>query len=157
LPLQESICTRCSPGKFKRAMEKLDNSKTLLVQKLGFGPLLNIGCGSLDLELCLKLVHTLECTESVLSFRGLAVRITPEDVGAILGIPFGGKLIKPTVPDHDRLNKFKKEELHATKWTDLERILHGNSSGSQFQRAFLLYALGILLCLGNSLMPNILN
>ena len=113
---------------------------------MGFGALLHIGCDTLDLTLCLKLVGAFDTRSKMLSFRGVAVRITPEDVGAILGIPCGGKPISPIVQDHDQLNKIKKEQLQATHWTDLESIIGGESSGREFHRAFLLYALGILLC-----------
>lgn len=88
--VQPAFQTRCSPGRFQRACQKLSHQKKEIVTEMGFGGLLHMDIPQLNRRLCLQLVNSFDLTSHTLCVDGRMYPLSFEDVGLLFGLPDTG-------------------------------------------------------------------
>ncbi|XP_057969846.1 uncharacterized protein LOC131159157 isoform X1 [Malania oleifera] len=115
---------------------------------MGFASLLRLESHQLMRTLSLWLVERFDPHRRRLDLgeRGI-IPISPYDVGLVLGIPVGGDDVPINGRDSDvRSIRVEFSSNHGIDVSTLEVKLAERDAGPSFKRAFLLFALGTLLC-----------
>ena len=120
-----------------------------MVQKIGFGELLNLNCSYTPKALVSWIVNHFDLESNAIVFsNGCSFKLCALAVNKILGIPYGGQKIlrKPTV----QASLFIKNDTKCLGDTptikELIDILSVDVPADSFLRAFLLFALSTFLC-----------
>ena len=84
--MQVSLDTRCTLGRVCVMVNKLNLRQKSVIQKLGFGSLLDLKFINLDRDLCKWLIDHFDQNSCALDICGKRLSISTEDVEYILGI-----------------------------------------------------------------------
>ncbi|KAH7839806.1 hypothetical protein Vadar_009111 [Vaccinium darrowii] len=167
--VQSSIRTRCSPKQLVELNAKLSEGKRdALIKRNPFQTLLSLSCPYLHREFVMELVERFNPKNRTLEFRnGLRCRVTEEDFARVLGFPIG-HIVVPT--ECEDIHRDKVEEdfpnlenaYKAINLSHLKAMIEKkNVNDDVFQRAYMLFALGCLLCpttkdvVGSRLFPGV--
>ncbi|KAH7867107.1 hypothetical protein Vadar_028905 [Vaccinium darrowii] len=167
--VQSSIRTRCSPEQLVQLNAKLSEGKRdALIKQNPFQTLLSLSCPYLHREFVMELVERFNPKNRTLEFRnGLCCRVTEEDVARVLGFPIG-HIVVPT--ECEDIHRDKVEEdfpnldnaYKAINLSHLKAMIEKeNVNDDVFHRAYMLFALGCLLCpttkdvVGSRLFPGV--
>ena len=142
--------TRCAPNQLMNVCEHVKTKKLLMerLKRIGFDKLVEVSCPSVCRDYCAKLMHHFNPRTKVMCVRGTPIKITPERVHSLLGIPFGGKKID--VQKINVVNSMFKDYKVVYGDVSYKRIgemlseMKGNEE--EFEFLFVLYALGVFLC-----------
>ncbi|KAH7857011.1 hypothetical protein Vadar_008031 [Vaccinium darrowii] len=152
--VQSLIRTRCSPKQLVELNAKLSESKRdALIKRNPFQTLLGLSCPYLHREFMMELVERFNPKNRTLEFRnGLRCRVTEEDFARVLGFPIG-HIDVPTECDdihRDKVEEDFRNLENAYKAINLNHlkamIENNNVNDDVFQRAYMLFTLGCLLC-----------
>ncbi|KAH7842292.1 hypothetical protein Vadar_003685 [Vaccinium darrowii] len=154
-----SIRARCTPKQLVDLNKALSHERRdALVKRNPFHNLLQLNCDWLNREFCVKLVERFNMKTRSLEFGdGRVCPIRKEDFERVLGIPSGSRRVPTRCEEKHRVaidKLFGKENDEGFKdvfkglsFAQLKKvILQQDSSDSQFQRAYMLFALGSFLC-----------
>ncbi|KAL6512920.1 hypothetical protein OROHE_019710 [Orobanche hederae] len=145
---QTKLVTRCSPGRLLNVLQRLTSDQKAAVKSMGFGSILNLRCRTLRRSLCLWLLENFNTVRRSLEICGERVPLTPRDVELVMGLASSGKDVVNSGPD-ELIAELRKKYNATNRGISvrlLEERLAVPESGEDFQRSFLLYVLGTLIC-----------
>ncbi|KAE9463061.1 hypothetical protein C3L33_05032, partial [Rhododendron williamsianum] len=147
--VQPFIKTRCSPRKFIALIRSLIEDQVGAIKEINpFHTLLNVKCTHLHRAFAMQLVQCFNPdTCSIELRRGIVFPITKEDVARVLGMPIGDTPV-PTECLESYRQKIKDFEgcFKGIELSRLENVIREGKTDGRFQRAYMLFALGCLLC-----------
>ncbi|KAL8034411.1 hypothetical protein ABFX02_12G026700 [Erythranthe guttata] len=145
---QTKLVTRCSPGRLLNVLQRLTPDQRDAVKSMGFGSILNLKCRTLRRSLCLWLLEKFNTVRRSLEICGERIPLTARDVELVMGLSSSGKDVVNSGPD-ELIAELRKKYNATNRGISvrlLEERLAVPEAGEDFQRSFLLYVLGTLLC-----------
>ncbi|KAL6210708.1 hypothetical protein ACLB2K_015940 [Fragaria x ananassa] len=146
-----TIRTACRPKQFRKTMVSLSDEKVVICHELGFGTMLRLRCGALNLPLCQMLVESFDVGQSCIKIHGRILKITHQDFRRIMGLRVGGRdvILEGSVDDADTVALWRKicgiEEginIHGLR----RLVIDSESNDDIFKVSLVLYALATILC-----------
>jgi hypothetical protein len=127
----------------------LGKGQITLIQKVGFGGILNLNCSFTPKALVSWIVTHFDLESKAITFsNGYSFKLSPLAVHIVLGLPYGGKKIncKPTNEAAPIIKKDTNCSGDSPTIHELISLLSGHISGDSFVRTFFLFALCTFLC-----------
>ena len=149
--MQVSLDTRCTLGRVRSMVNKLNLRQKSVIQELGFGSLLDLKFINLDRDLCKWLIDHFDQNSCALDICGKRLPISTEDVEYILGIRSNGVDIS-IVGSAEEINHMCQQYGLNVEGDIPIKLLENElnkmeTSGNEFVSYFLLFIVGTLLCL----------
>ena len=148
--MQVSLDTRCTLGRVRSMVNKLNLRQKSIIQELGFGSLLDLKFINLDRDLCKWLIDHFDQNSCALDICGKRLPISTEDVEYILGIKSTGVDIS-IVGNAEEINHMCQQYGLNVDGDIPIKLLEDElnkieTSGNEFVSYFLLFIVGTLLC-----------
>ena len=148
--MQVSLDTRCTLGRVRSMVNKLNLRQKSVIQELGFGSLLDLKFINLDRDLCKWLIDHFDQNSCALDICGKRLPISTEDVEYILGIRSNGVDIS-IVGSAEEINHMCQQYGLNVEGDIPIKLLEDElnkmeTSGNEFVSYLLLFIVGTLLC-----------
>ncbi|KAJ1257314.1 hypothetical protein BS78_K102500 [Paspalum vaginatum] len=145
-PAGQRTCSRLSVIHFQQVLDALHPEQRLVIIKYGFGCLLLFDRCLIPLGFARWLADHVNVETSEIVLKNMSIKISPQSVSDVLGLPIGGKEIS-------RDPRAKDDFLSATGANTLpfvksfsDQLLNGDISDDEVVRNFLAMALVTFLC-----------
>ncbi|KAL6657095.1 hypothetical protein ACP70R_004875 [Stipagrostis hirtigluma subsp. patula] len=148
--------TRSNVTYFSEIISQLDDRKRDLIERYGFGSLLQFDKCVVPLPFACWIAEHVDVRSSDIVVNNKSIPFSAESIHHVLGVPIGGKLI-----DRKQSSFAKSEFLKSTKLSTLPSFKHFGDelvsrrvSDEAVVRNFMLIALGTFLCPNSSTFPS---
>ena len=147
--------SRCSLSYFATVVKKISAEQKLLIDRLGFGPLLEFVDCSVPRYFAKWIAEKVDVINHDILAGGKRIRISPESVHKVVGIPLGGKDVLSDAEDAKSsfLALFGLSTLPNIKFFG-DKIIRGGLCDDEFIRCFMVVALSTFLCPTSSTLPS---
>ncbi|KAL0012809.1 hypothetical protein SO802_007917 [Lithocarpus litseifolius] len=149
-PRKVSLDTRCTLGRVRSMVNKLNLRQKSVIQELGFGSLLDLKEINLDRDLCKWLIDHFDQNTCALDICGKRLSISTQDVEYILGIKSNGVDIS-IVGSAEEINHVCQQYGLNVEGDIPIKLLEDElnkmeTSEDKFVSYFLMFVVGTLLC-----------
>ncbi|KAL6216089.1 hypothetical protein ACLB2K_009316 [Fragaria x ananassa] len=135
------IKTACYPKDFKLTCEALSSSKRNVVEQMGFGPLMEMGCIKLNRDLCQMFVDNLD---------GRYLSINATEFERVMGVRNTGTRVELGCVDVDETKELRRNLCGENEDISVESmkqiIVAREEADDVFKSFFVMYTLVVLLC-----------
>ncbi|WVZ81976.1 hypothetical protein U9M48_029299 [Paspalum notatum var. saurae] len=153
-PVGQKTCSRLSVMYFQQVLDALHPEQRLVIIKYGFGCLLLFDRCVIPLGFARWLADHVNVETSEIVLKNMSIKISPQSVSDVLGLPIGGKEIsRDPRAKHDFLSAIGANSLAAVK-SFSDQLLNGNISDDEVVRNFLVVALVTFLCPHSGIIPS---
>lgn len=147
-----SLRTRMSPHSLFKALNNLSVLQKNCLFDIGFGKLYKMPCDGLAAHIGYYVVDNFDPITMTLKLQNAVIKITPQLIHDMLGIPFGGINLfdLPFIPDDHRLlvswfSQFPSGKAKSVRPTEIsEIIVNSSEAGMLFKQNFLMLFLNTM-------------
>lgn len=151
--VQQCSSVNCDVARYTELIGKLSRDQREWVKDMGFRHLLKIKITNIDPSFGVWITTMFDAQDKTLTIRdNILVSIDDEMVGWVLGIPAGPSLFHLEQSSAKQFKEWKMKYKQDTMYGAIaesvvyKMVLSEKGNRTRFQRHFLLYTLGILLC-----------
>ncbi|KAK9943204.1 hypothetical protein M0R45_008820 [Rubus argutus] len=146
-----TISTATRLKEFKRTVSSLSNEKIIAILEMGFGPIYQFRCSSLNLVLCQTLVDNFDVCNSRIKIHGRQLSITKVDFQRVMGVRDGGCDVDLRGSmDHPEIEVMRKKIFGKSTELNIDvlrkHVVDSRTADDTFKICFSLYAMATLLC-----------
>ena len=141
--------SRCSPVKFTNLVSRLNShDHYMAIQELGFGELIRMKRMKVCKRLCQWVLDSFDVNSCSINVGGKVIKICPNDVVDLFGLPSTGEGILRSVSNIDEI--CKQYSINISNGLDInmveEDLITVSPRSIEFKAKFVLFAVGTLLC-----------
>jgi hypothetical protein len=144
---EKNVTTRFNIKGFTEVIQALDEEKKEMIRSHGFGSLLDFACSSAPVKFAAWICLKLNCRLGDIIVNNKSIKLSPESVHDVLGLPLGGRDILRSSEDGKALffSRADRNKLSSV-YEQREKLKRSDLGDDEFMRTFLAVALSYFLC-----------